>query len=457
MVETSWITVFVGLLLWLVFIWYCFVYGVTLLGSFVIFQRNSFSKKSERPRDCTEGVTILRPLKGIDTDMELCLESSFHQIYKGPFEIIFCVESEGDAAIAVANSLIQRYPDVDARVLVSPEPEKYGANPKINNLAKGFVNAKYDIIWVQDSNTWIAPGTLQRSANRITTGGTRVVHHLPMSVSLDSGWRTGSALDEMFMLTAHAKMYSAINALAVDVCVMGKSNMYRRSVLDAAVAHKLAQPQPKSLQIGTNRSNNSSEFSGRGHGIRHFAQYIAEDNMIAKCIWDHAVSQGVSRSEITALTSDSVVQPLSHFSLQGYCDRRIRWLRVRRYMVYAATLIEPTTECFVAGVIGALLGRALFGVSALLWFALHVIIWCALDWSIFHRLMEFRNLEQVPGFVVLDASKRRARFGYWLKTWLLREGLALPIWAYAMCGQTIYWRNRPFKILSDLSTVEIHD
>ncbi|KAF5100994.1 hypothetical protein DV451_002334 [Geotrichum candidum] len=452
MADTTLLAAFAVFLLWLALIWYCFVYGVALFGSIIIFRRRDPSSGLEERRNCTEGVTILRPLKGIDTDMELCLESSFHQVYTGPFEIIFCVEREGDAAIAVAESLIRRYPDVNARVLVSPEPEKYGANPKINNLAKGFVAAKYDIIWVQDSNTWVAPGTLQRSADRIVLDGARVVHHLPMSVSLDSGWRTGSALDEMFMLTAHAKMYSAINALAVDACVMGKSNMYRRSVIDAAVAHKLSQ-QSTSSQIDP---SNRNKFSSKGHGIRHFAQYIAEDNMIAQCIWNHAISQGVKRSNITALTSDSVVQPLSGFSVKGYCDRRIRWLRVRRFMVYVATLIEPTTECFVAGVIGSLLVRTVFGVSPFLWFLLHITTWCAIDWFTFHRLMEFRNMDQVPGFVVLDANKRRARFSHWLKTWLLREGLALPIWVVAMCGYTIYWRNRPFKILPDMSTVEIH-
>ena len=41
----------------------------------------------------------------------------------------------------------------------------------------------------------------------------------------------GSHVERAFLSTNHAKMYLAINAVAVDSCVMGKSNMYRKSDL----------------------------------------------------------------------------------------------------------------------------------------------------------------------------------------------------------------------------------
>lgn len=430
-------------------IWYSFVFGVSALGVLVVRLRNTAIKPRERRAEGyrKEGVTILRPMKGIDYEMEACLKSAFEQEFDGPLEIILCVESEGDAAIAVAKKIISEFENVNAKLLVSPEQEYYGVNPKVNNLAKGFIAAQYDIVWVLDSNVFVSKGALQRAVEVFDHGSAKVVHHVPMSLSLEKGVLNGSKLDEMFMLTAHSKMYSAINFLAVDACVMGKSNLYRISDLDNAVAY-----------------NTGSDVM-RGYGIRHFARYIGEDNMIAKYIWDHSVSQGVSKRRITAMTSDSVVQPLTNFSVKSYCDRRIRWLRVRKYMVLFATLIEPTTECLVSGIIGALAAHQLFRTNVLTWYMLHVSTWCVLDYYNFHNLLRFANFEMdenTPSFVTKyynpdrdHQQKERRNLGTWLSDWLIRELLALPIWAVAMCGQTIYWRNRPFKILSDLSTIEL--
>lgn len=381
-------------------------------------------------------MTILRPLKGIDTEMESCLVSALEQDY-AKFEIIFCVASEADAAVAVARGLIDKYPGVDAKLLVGED--HYGPNPKINNLAKGYKAAKYDIMWVLDSNVWVSPGALRRSVAEFRRNPRiKIVHHLPMVVAISNGPDSlGARLDEMFMLTAHAKFYTAINRLGVVPCVMGKSNLYRRSTLDAAVD------------------------AGFGDGIRQFARYIAEDNMIAEAIW-----RAGGRS---AMTSDTVVQPQRRFSLREYVSRRVRWLRVRRYMVLLATLVEPTTECLLSGLIGAFAaavvlypGNATFSVAHL---CIHAALWCAVDMYNFTSLLSFANMEHtrdnVPYFVQYNyspdpqATGATRPFVQWLLVWLARELLALPIWVKAMCGTRIMWRNRPFRIKSDLTAEEI--
>lgn len=434
------------------FVWYLIVVGVSLTGALVIWLKNSQVSASPPPLDA-EGVTILRPMKGIDPEMDECLISALQQQYPR-FEVIFCAESEGDAAIGPARRLIDRFPNVDAKVMISSTREHYGPNPKVNNLAKGFTAAKYDILWVLDSNAWVSPGTLARSIAQLNTSPkTQVVHHLPLSISLN-GIEWGAKLDEMFMCTSHSKFYRAINATGLDPCVMGKSNIYRRSVLDAAVAAKLKLNQ-KHMEPGT--------------GIRHFAQYIAEDNMIAKCIWDSGGR--------TAMTSDVVVQPLTKFSLTGYCERRIRWLRVRRYMVLAATLVEPTTESLVAGVLGSFSISVLFlsSTSTLrtwswTWFLFHMLCWVLIDYWHFHNLLQFSQIESIPGtskpafvqpyYNPYDTTQPPGHqnvrsLATWLPVWVTREVLALPIWVAAMCGQTIYWRGRPFRIREDMSTEEL--
>lgn len=425
-------------------VWYTFIVGLSITGAIVTYLKVRKVGRIKTPKNNDEGVTILRPLKGLDCEMESCLASSFQQNYP-KFELIFCLESDSDPAIDVVTELIKQYPSVDAKIMISDE--KYGPNPKINNLAKGFSAAKYDIIWVLDSNVWVSEGTLKRSVDRFNSNPKiALVHHLPLCVSID-GTSRGSNLDEMFMLSSHSKFYTAINFVGIAPCVMGKSNLYRRSVLDKAVSVKLL----KSIEPGI--------------GIRHFAQFIAEDNMIAQCIWDNGGR--------TALTGDSVVQPLSNVSLGGYWSRRVRWLRVRRYMVWAATMIEPTTEsifCAIYGTFG--LSRIVFGTTwSWKWILLHMSLWCAIDYWHYHNLLKFSNIEKSsstshpnPRFVskyfnplYTTTFPTKRPFTQWFPTWLTREFLALPIWVAAMCGQTIYWRNRPFRILHDLSTKEIKE
>jgi ceramide glucosyltransferase len=62
-----------------------------------------------------EGVSILRPLRGLDPNMYENLETSFTQQYP-KFEIIFAVADERDPCLNVVRDLIDKYPHVDARV-----------------------------------------------------------------------------------------------------------------------------------------------------------------------------------------------------------------------------------------------------------------------------------------------------------------------------------------------------
>jgi len=75
------------------------------------------SPSSSAPPESVPGVSILRPLKGLDTNMFENLESTFHQEYPN-FEIIFSVANEYDQALPVVQTLLEKYPNFDARVIV---------------------------------------------------------------------------------------------------------------------------------------------------------------------------------------------------------------------------------------------------------------------------------------------------------------------------------------------------
>lgn len=63
------------------------------------------------------GVSILRPLKGLEPNLYENLESTFTQEYPN-YEIIHSVADECDQALAVVRELMDKYPDVNAQVVV---------------------------------------------------------------------------------------------------------------------------------------------------------------------------------------------------------------------------------------------------------------------------------------------------------------------------------------------------
>lgn len=63
------------------------------------------------------GVSILRPLKGLDPNLYENLESTFTQEYPN-FEIFFAVANEHDQALSVVRDLIAKYPNVNAHIAI---------------------------------------------------------------------------------------------------------------------------------------------------------------------------------------------------------------------------------------------------------------------------------------------------------------------------------------------------
>lgn len=63
------------------------------------------------------GVSIIRPLKGLDTNLYENLESTFKQEYPN-FEILLALADEDDQALPVARELVSKYPNVNARIII---------------------------------------------------------------------------------------------------------------------------------------------------------------------------------------------------------------------------------------------------------------------------------------------------------------------------------------------------
>ncbi len=133
------------------------------------------------------------------------------------------------------------------------------------------------------------------------------------------------------------------------------------------------------------------------------------------------------------MTPDLAMDCLGKIDVKDYIARRVRWIRVRRRMVLAATLVEPLTESLLLGMIAAASASLLFGFPGWLFFGIHELAWLWTDLSVMAALK--------------GEGLQRGEWAEFLVAWSCRELLALPIWMMAIVGETVVWRGSRYKIL----------
>src|SRR5262249_46193560 len=92
-------------------------------------------------------ISLLKPLRGADPDLEQHLESFFLQAYPS-FEILFAVRRADDPAVVVAERLMARYPHIPARLILTGEPPY--ANAKVYSMEKMAEAASGEVLVITD-------------------------------------------------------------------------------------------------------------------------------------------------------------------------------------------------------------------------------------------------------------------------------------------------------------------
>jgi len=303
-----------------------------------------------------------------------------------------------------------------------PGEETVGVNPKVNNLIRSFKAAAHDILWVLDSGVMVDSGTLARSveilAHQLPGHSARriaLVHHVPLAL-IDEA-KLGSRLEAAFLNTNHAKMYIAINTVGIESCVVGKSNLYRRSDVERL----------NGSLIPIQSQTPSSQAPGK-YGLAAFGRFLAEDNMIASALW-HELGL---RHDLSCDVARNVV---GNMSFMDYVWRRVRWIRVRKRMVLAATIVEPFTESILLAIVGDISIAALFGFGSPSWIflLLHFSIWLAVDLDVYTS--------------IAGRAARKEGVIKFLLAWIGRECLAFPIWLIGIVGDDVVWRGRKYQML----------
>jgi len=142
------------------------VFGILARLSFALyvwqfFLGMRFRYDGEPSTTAFPGITILKPLKGCDSETEACLRTWLEQDYPGPVQVLFGVASEHDAAVDLIRNRLK------SDVIVCPEV--LGPNAKVSTLAQLEPLIQHELIIISDADVAIPKDFLKRIASFFET------------------------------------------------------------------------------------------------------------------------------------------------------------------------------------------------------------------------------------------------------------------------------------------------
>src|ERR1035441_2275274 len=130
-------------------------------------------------------VTLLKPVCGLEPDLEANLTSFFEQQYPS-FEIIFGARHSDDPALEVARRISRKYPSVPVKFVATGEPLR--PNAKVCSLVKMYGRAAHDYLIISDSDVHVGPNYIAEVVRPLLDPGNGLVTCLYRGVPTGGVW-----------------------------------------------------------------------------------------------------------------------------------------------------------------------------------------------------------------------------------------------------------------------------
>lgn len=351
-----------------------FALTVHLAGILAVLVRDVARAKQPPAGTRLPGVTILRPVRGIENHLEETLRSAF-ELDHDRYEVVFCVADADDPVIALCEKLIAEHPAVPARILVGDD--RISVNPKLNNLVKGWADARHEFVVMADSNVLMPRDYLAQlfAAWKPDTG---LVCSPPVGSRPDGFC---AEIECAFLNSFQGRWQLAADAVGIGFA-QGKTMLWRKADLD------------------------------RAGGIAQLASEAAEDAASTKVVRGAGLKVRLVRRPFP--------QPLGKRSLAEVWNRQLRWARLRRMsfpLFFAPEVLAggflPVLGAVVLAVLGTIPAVAAAG-FAVLWYGAEVVLALRLGWPVSAKA---------------------------LAAWIVRDASLPVLWFAALGGNGFNWRG----------------
>ena len=362
-------------------------YLVCLIGAARFLRHSRAAGGGARPTQAAKPVSVLKPLRGTDPEMYESLRSHCLQDFP-EYEIIFGVSEPDDPAIPLIERLKLEFPRCPIRLMVCAG--NLGANVKVSNLAQMLVEAKHEIILVNDSDIRVQPDYLRQVTAPLADPQVGLVTCLYRGVP---GHTLGSRLESLGISTDFSAGVLAARQLEGSIRFgLGSTLAFRRLDLET---------------IG---------------GFESFVDYLADDYEIGRRIAARGLE--VKLSEVVVETF------LPAYTLREFVDHQMRWGRTvrdsRRWGYLGLVLTFGLPWALLALSLSLWLSRGALAAWLLLVAVagLRVAVALLVGWSVLRDRQVLRLLPLLP----------------------LRDLVALLVWIASLAGHKVVWRGDSFML-----------
>jgi len=331
-------------------------------------------------------LSLLKPLKGLEEQLEQNLESFYTQDYPGELEIVFSAETADDPGLLVARKVAERFPEIPSRFVLS-DPD-FGLNPKVANLEAALRAARHDLVLQSDANTRARPDYLRRIVSELLEEDASLLS----SVVIGRGEKNLFAAFENLHLSAliGPSTCTALHVAGVS-CVIGKSMLFRKSELE--------------------------RFGGLG-AVRNI---LCEDFILGRTYQENGKKVVLSTTPIENINEE--------IDAERFLARHSRWLKMRAVIHIGSFILD----LFANPIAWSLLAVFISGFAPITFAILALTI--ALKLGLDSLMLRIARGDRLPLRFLLLAP--------------LKDLLIFGTWFYAAFSRSVVWRGRKLRFGKD--------
>lgn len=330
-------------------------------------------------------VTLLKPLCGLEPNLEANLESFFIQDYP-QYEIIFGTRNSDDPALTIVEAMQRRYPGIPIKVVYSGDPDC--ANAKVCSLESMYAEASHDYLVMSDSDVLVNSSYIREVIRPLLDSNVGMVHCIYRGLPTGGLWSRLEALGMSVEMTSGVIVAEMLSGMTF---ALGPTMALRREVLDS---------------VG---------------GMRMLAEYCADDYVLGNEIY--------RSGRKVVLASHVIDHVVMNRSLRSSIQHQIRWMKSTRFSRFSGHVSSVLTFAMPWGILGA--------VAAYL-AEMQGLAIALITWALLNRVL----MAIIAGWgVVKDPRSLRLAWLY-----PVRDLLGFFVWCASFAGNTIVWRGESYRL-----------
>jgi ceramide glucosyltransferase len=328
------------------------------------------------------GITVFKPLKGLEPLSRECLTSFLTQDYH-PYQVLFGVRDPDNPVVGLLRELQGAHPRGAPELVICPED--LGLNPKISTLRQLLPRARYDLFVIADGDVKVGPDYLAQVATAFRQPGVGLVscpYRAGRSRTL------GSALEAL--------------TLAADF------------IPSVAVAHYVEGIR---FALGAAMALTRQALSAIG-GLAPLADFLADDYQLG-----YRVAQAGLQVEILPYVVETNNPEMS---FAEYLAHQLRWARTYRICRPAGYLAYGITHALIYNL--ALLLAA--GLAPWVWGLMAATLALRGTLAVFAERRCLKGDLPLWAFALLP----------------LKDLLAFGLWLASFLGDRVAWGGRAYRV-----------